>query len=291
MTQPRKSTDSNPGIVGLLPAAVGVARSGRLPCSKEILPLIRREKGDGQVDGGATDVVSTSVLRAMSSAGIAPVHVVLDREKQDVMRYWGSGSDVDVRLSYHLIDATPSIASAIDAVYPFVRDRVVAFGFLDTVYAASGLFSRLRDQQAESESDIVLALFPARDPGREDTVNMSPEGAVRDIHVRVASSPFEWSWGAAIWTPAFTELIHATLQRIANEGYTESIPLGELMAHALRKRLKIDGVLFPEGRFNRIDTPGDWQRLVLADPYETDVSVQPPVTDSPIPTVQTTRQP
>lgn len=290
MASSNKPRVSDSRVVGLLPAAGRARRMGPIPCSKEILPVPSKGK-EGNVDGEAIGVVSLSALRSMSSAGIVPVQMVLTSDKHDVMRYWGGGSDVGVRLSYHLISGSRSVAITVDAAYPFVRDRDIAFAFPDAVYVAEGMFERLLQKKTESAADIVLALFPVSGSGHEDTVNVTAEGVVREIVIDSASSTFPWTWGAALWTPRFSELIHTTLHSDADRSTLDALTLGELMTHAQRKRMKIDGVTFEEGSFKRVRSVADWKSLQNETTLQPATVTPPRSVDSAIPAVQTTRQP
>lgn len=277
-------------VVGLLPATGRASGFGPLPCSKEILP-VRIAEEDG--DDASTEVVSASVLRLMAGAGIDHTVFLIDREKLDIAAYWGSGSRAGLSLAYHPVDGAASIVHAVAASRPFVRDRTVAFGYPDVIYHAPQMYERLIEKQEASGADVVLALFPACDPSREDTVNVSRDGVVREIRVRSATSPFEWAWAAAVWTPAFTELIDATAnpKREHGAGRAEHIHLGDLMNHAQRKGMTLDSVDFSDGRFMEVATPPDWHRILVNPRDEREHEPVQKLKDSSIPSVRTLRQP
>ena len=276
-------------VAGLLPAAGRTPGLGALPCSREILPI---RIDEGEENAGAVEVASSSVLRAMAGAGIAEAHFLIDREKLDIATYWGSGGPSGIALAYHLMEDAPTTVAALASAAPFLRDRMVAFGYPAVVYEAPGMFTQLLSRMEGTDADIVLALFPTGDPAKVDTVNISRDGVVREIRVRSAASPFEWAWGAAVWKPTFTERLSVAVSpQEPDAGQIGEGYLGDLINHARRNGLMIDSMWFPEGHFSPIDAPRDWQRLLLEEPGKTDAAPQARATDTHIPSLQTTRQP
>lgn len=277
-------------VVGLLPATGQASGFGPLPCSKEILPVrIAEEQGDD----ASTEVASASVLRAMAEAGIEQALFMIDCEKLDIAAYWGSGSRAGLSLAYHPIDGAASVVHAVVAARPFVRDRTVAFGYPDVVYHAPQMYERLIEKQEASGADVVLALFPACDPSREDTVNVSRDGVVREIRVRSATSPFEWAWAAAVWSPAVTDFMHNVVPDERGSGVARGaeVSIADVMNRAQRHGLTIVSVTFPDGRFYDIDTPGEWRMMLLGRDQESDSESAPKPSASDIPSLRTARQP
>ena len=92
--RPRMGTDRE--VLGLIPAAGRAERLGRLPCSKELLPIGFRETPQGPVP----KVACHYLLERFRAAGIRRAYLVLHESKWDVARYFGTGAMVDMALAY-----------------------------------------------------------------------------------------------------------------------------------------------------------------------------------------------
>ena len=157
-------------VVGLVPAAGEASRVAPLPCSKELYPI-----GFRSVDGCKSTrpkVAAHYLLEKMRFAGITQIYIVLRKGKWDIPNYFGDGSMFDVNLAYLMMGLPFGTAYSLDQAYPFLPDAIVAFGFPDIVFSPADAYKKLLRRQATTGDDVVLGLFPAREPGKVDIVEV-----------------------------------------------------------------------------------------------------------------------
>lgn len=251
-------------VVALLPAAGQSRRLAPLPCSKELFPI-----GFGSISGlkGARPkVASHYLLEQLGAAGISKGYIVIRNGKWDIPEYWGNGSRLGMDLAYLVIEGSEGPPDTIDRANAFVRDKVIAFGFPDILFRAKDVFLRLLTRLDECGADLVLALFPAHDHKAMDMVDIDAGHRVRAIHLKPKKTRLRYAWLCAVWTPIFTEFLHQFLIRV-RRGQTAGlignhkidpqgdIPVGAVLAAAVRAKLNVEGVKFPAGRYIDIGTP------------------------------------
>ncbi len=248
--------------VGLIPAGGQASRLGRLPGSKELLPVGFRRTRDGDI---SPSVALQHLLDHMADAEVESAYVLLRQGKWDVPTYFGSGDEAGLPLAYLTGEPTGSVPETIDRAFPFVAEARVAFGFPDVLFEPKGAFRRLLEHQESTGADVVLGLFPAPDCRITDMVELDDEGRVRRIEVRPRTSDLAFNWLLAVWTPTFTRFLHDELhQQLTKEAAAGAKPaaernlefqLGTLFARALHRRMDVRGVPFPHGGFLDIGTP------------------------------------
>jgi glucose-1-phosphate thymidylyltransferase len=238
-------------VFGLIPAAGRALRLGPLPCSKEILPIGFRPTPAGP----APKVAGHYLLESFAAAGVERVFMVLDESKGDVPRYFGNGALAGVSLAYLMTSGSRSIAHSLDRAFPFVAHGDVVCGFPDVLFTPADAFSRLIERREESGADLVLGLFPARDPRTTDMVELDEEGNVVRLEVRPAATELRFCWLIAAWGPTFTWFVHHLVEGLP-EGERE-LPIGEVVQAAIDSRLHVEGVPFPEGSYRDIGTPAE----------------------------------
>lgn len=243
-------------VVGLIPAAGRAQRLGRLPCSKEVLPVGFRETPSGP----APVVLCHHLLDRFRAAGVGRAFVVVRDEKLDVPRYLGAGDEVGVALAYVVIPGSGSVPETLDRAFPFVGDALVALGFPDVVFRPEDAYARLLERQAATGADVVLGLFPADQPWRTDMVDLAPDGRVRRIEVRPAASELAFNWLIAVWGPLFGRFLREAVgrERTAGTGEAgEELQIGAVLAAAVAAGLRVEGVPFPDGAYRDLGTPAD----------------------------------
>jgi len=242
----------NPAVVlGLIPAAGRAQRLGRLPCSKELLPIGFRETPEGT----APKVACHYLLERFRAAGIRRAYLVLHESKWDVARYFGTGAMADMALAYLSIPGSRSVPETLDNAFPFVRDSIVALGFPDCLFEPADAYARLLERQAATGADLVLGLFPTDRCRTTDMVDCGPDGRVRRIEVRPESTPLRFNWLIAVWTPVFTLHLHEAVRTSTQEG--GELQIGAVVRSAVESGLHAEGVEFSEGWFRDIGTPAD----------------------------------
>jgi len=245
-------------VVGLIPAAGRALRLGGClgGASKEVLPVGR----DGRP-------AAELLLRSLALAGIERACVVLRTGKRDVPERLGDGTELGVRLEYLEIAASSSVAETLDRAYRRVRGRRVALGFPDILFRPADALARVRERQEASGADAVLGLVPTDRPEKADLVAVDAGGRV--LRLAIKPGPGEarpdppLTWIAAVWGPALTELLHrevaAGRRRSPEERGRELYP-GDVLQRAVEEGLRVEAVVFPEGRHLDIGTPEDLER-------------------------------
>lgn len=218
------------------------------------------------LQGPRVRVVSHYLLECLQKAGIRKGFIVIRQGKWDIPAYWEDGDMLGMNLAYLVIGGSNGPPDTIDRAYPFVKDKIVAFGFPDIILRPKDVFARLLDRLDCSRGDVVLALFPAHDAKAMDMIDIDAALRVRAIHLKPRTSRLQYAWLCAVWTPVFTAFLHQFLRgvkrgekdgvvgnrRIDAQG---DIPVGLVLKEAVKAKLKVEGVTFPSGRYIDIGTP------------------------------------
>lgn len=252
-------------LMGLVPAGGEAARIAPLPCSKELYPV-----GYRSVDNGSSlrpKVACHYLLERMRLAGTRKAYVILRAGKWDIPGYFADGKMLDMNLAYLMMDLPFGVPYTLDQAYPFVSDAMVVFGFPDIIFRPNDAFAHLLARQAASESEIVLGLFPARQPHKMDMVDLDKDGGIRSIVIKPIQTDLHYTWIIAVWTPGFTEFLHQyllarQLRNIKEQGGIDTgkhseMFLGHVIQAALEKGIYIDSVIFNEADYLDIGTPED----------------------------------
>lgn len=253
-----------PECVGLIPAAGRARRISPLPCSKEIFPV---GFGDiGKKGRKHPKAAAHYLLENMSLAGAQKAYLVLSKGKWDIPAYFGSGSMLDMALGYLMTDLPYGVPFTLDSAFPFLCDKRVLFGFPDILIRAEDLYVQLLDRLQVSQADIVLGLFLADNPRKMDMVDLDADGYIRGIRIKPEQTTLTWTWITAVWNVSFTRFMHDYVVRHLEtmaacggsaEDRRKEIHLGDVIAAGIGSGLKIDKVMFPQGRYVDIGTPED----------------------------------
>lgn len=240
-------------VVGLIPAAGRATRLGKLPCSKEILPVgFTQSPVDAQT---RVRPACHDLLAAMRIASVRHAYMAIGHGKWDIPAYLGDGSDRGPILSYVVVRDSPSVTHTVDRAYPFLRGATVVFGFPDIVFQPTDVLARLRTRLDRSPAAVVLGLFPAQQHHKVDMVAVD-QGRVRRIDIKPRQTPLELTWILAAWTPAFTEFLHdwvATTKPHSRDPDQEA-HLGCVLQTAIDDGWHIDSVVVADGWYQDIGT-------------------------------------
>lgn len=250
-------------IVGLIPAGGKAERIAPLPCSKEIFPIgFQIMKGRSQA---RPKVACHYLLEKFQFAGITQAYIVLRKGKWDIPAYFGDGEFVNIHLGYLIMGESFGPPHTLDQAYPFVRDKVVAFGFPDIIISSENVFKLLLDQQVSTQADVVLAIFPAHNPQIMDMVEIDETGKIHGMYLKPDKTDLHLCWLCGVWTPVFTQFMHEYLQEYRREHSLQigkeiesdgrDLTVGAVMQAAIKKGLKIYGVTFLHGHYIDVGTP------------------------------------
>ena len=257
------------GVVGVVPAAGKATRIEPLPCSKEIYPVgFRRDQRTGEM---RPQVASHHLFDKFRIAGIPLAYVILRRGKWDIPAYFGEGDVVGVRLAYLAIDDSLGPANTLDRAFPFVAERIVAFGFPDILFGPDDVFDRLLTAMKLHVADAALALYVAQDIPQSDMIDVDADGRIRAVVLKPAASALRFTWACAVWGPNFSGFMHDFLAAERAKGESPGayrqidargdLPVGAVIKAAVDGGLHLAGVPFPGVGFLDIGTP---EKLVEA---------------------------
>lgn len=239
-------------IVGLIPAAGFGRRMGLNAGSKEIVPIGRRPNNQPRP-------AISYLLERLGRASIRRALVVLRSAKLDIATDLEDGGDDGVDLVYRLVAATRSTVHTLDAARPWTDDRRVALGFPDLIFEPVDAYAALVSKQEETGADLVLGLFPAKEPERTDMVELAIDGRPQRLFIRDPSCDLRFNWSIALWTPVFTEFLHAWLSsdRAIAVALEREIYVGDVIQSSLEACLHAEAVAFPKGSYLDVGTPRD----------------------------------
>ena len=248
-------------VIGLIPAGGQAKRLSPLPCSKELYPI-----GFERTDAAATErpkAVCEYLLERMRQAGIERVYIVLRQGKWDIPAYLRDGAMLDMHIAYLMMNLPFGAPYTLDQAYPFVRDSLVALGFPDILFGTENGFEQLLVKQAASGSDVVLGLFPTDRSEKVDMVDVEADGKIRRIVIKPKQTSLRFTWGIAVWTPAFTHYMHEYLKgRGATAAQQPELFVGDVIQAAIHDGLQIQSLQVSKEPFLDIGTPDDLVRAL-----------------------------
>jgi glucose-1-phosphate thymidylyltransferase len=175
-----------------------------------------------------------------------------------------------MHLAYLMMGLPFGTPYSLDQAHPFVQNTLVAFGFPDILFQGDDVFVKLLDHQAATGADVVLGLFPVKEPKTMDMVETDDNGVVNSIVIQPRQTRLQFGWIIAVWTPTFTRFLHKHLQLIQNEEYGLSrklpskheVSVGHVFREALDKGLKLQSVAFTGHKYLDIGTPANLAKAI-----------------------------
>ena len=248
-------------VIGLVPAGGQAKRIGPLPCSKELYPIgFRVVEGE---EGRRPKTACHYILEKMRGAGITQIYIVLREGKWDIPAYLRDGSMLGVHIAYLIVQLPFGVPYTLDQAYPFVQDRVVAFGFPDIIFNAESSFKQLIDRQKASNADIVLGLFPTDRPEKEEMVDVDKYGRVKEIIIKPSRTSLHYTWGIAVWSPRFTRFLHDyVIARKSSADRNPELSITEVLQAAIEMNMNAEACPVSDHGYLDIGTPEDLLKAV-----------------------------
>jgi glucose-1-phosphate thymidylyltransferase len=101
----------------------------------------------------------------------------------------------------------------------------------------------------------VLGLFPADRPETMDVVAVGSDGRVAQILIKPTQTALRETWGIAVWTPAFTEFLHAHLKQRPETTEGTELHVGNVIQAAIEAGMRVEGLTVSERPFLDIGLP------------------------------------
>lgn len=247
--------------IAIIPAAGKGSRLGKIGHSKELLPV---DAGDKMPAGNRTMPVAAFLINRLRDSGIKQVHLITRAGKTDIVEHFQSGKSLDVQMTYSITETDAGVPFTIDEAYSCIQDKNVLFGFPDILFYPANAFVGLMDQLAKQPTlDLVLGLFPVKDPENWDTVALGAKGEVLNLVIKEKrDEPFSPAWIIAAWRPSFSAFIHRKVEGIkavqAQSG--QELYMGHVIQMALDEGLQVGGRLFKSGKCHDVGTPEGYAR-------------------------------
>jgi glucose-1-phosphate thymidylyltransferase len=236
-------------LVGLIPAAGKGSRLGRLPFSKELLPLA----GPVSLDAPPPPESPTAIehcLDTMAVAGIEHAHIIIAPEKRDIPQRVGNGSRIGMNLQYIELADSPSVPASLDCAFDRVQGSNCALLFPDIVFEpATALRDAVRANRS-SLADVTLALVPSNNSEKVDIVTVATSGRVERIVPKPGPGISGLTWVAAVWSPRFSEFLHEKVSHstrtLVGTGEVETY-VGDILTAAIDEGMIVDSLSFATG--------------------------------------------
>jgi glucose-1-phosphate thymidylyltransferase len=258
-------------VIALIPAAGQGQRVAPIPCSKEVYPIGFYWDTVNQVS--RPKVVIHYLLERLRLAGIYKAFVILRDGKWDIPSYTGNGARWDMHLAYLMVDVSYGSPYSLDQAWPFVHNARIALGFPDIIFSPEDAFINLLRRQEQSGAEVVLGLFPSDHPQKMDMVDADDRGHVRAILIKPQRTTLRYSWMIAVWTPTFTQFMHAYLAHKINMLQAthcmsdelrpfKELYVGDVILEAMASGMRVESEIFGLGNCIDIGTPKDLERAI-----------------------------
>ncbi len=249
-------------FVGLIPAAGYGTRISPLPFSKELFPI-----GFTKIRNGSeqkVEVVSANLIHAMVNAGVKNIYMVIRENKWDIPHYYKTGEEFNTNIAYIVTKPTSGTPQTIMKGYPFIRGKIVLFGFPDIYINSIAYFRSIVRKLIETDSDIVLGLFKASNPDKVDMIDLSNSSNVKNIIIKPKSTYLKFTWLIAAWKPAYTKFMYEYIRKAESANFNhKELFVGDIINEAIKKKFKVSSVLFPDQTYFDIGTIDELKECLL----------------------------
>lgn len=196
------------------------------------------------------------LLESMRIAGANRAVVGLRPGKWDIPAHLADGAAYGLTLAYTVIPDSPGVPWTVRQALQFAPDARVLFGFPDIVFRPADALARVERRQRERGSNVVLGLFPARQPSKMDMVALDDDGFVQEIVIKPRTTTFRSTWLFAVWNSAFSIFLETHLQTLDahDRSANEELHLGNVISAALAHGWHVDAVEIHEGVYYDIGT-------------------------------------
>ncbi len=236
--------------IGLIPAGGIASRLGKLPCSKEVFPLVGSD--------GSLQVLASRLIRCYRLAGIENMYFIIRKGKWDIVDYFGDGREMVVNIGYLIMNAPYGTPFTLNQAYPYIKDRIVAMGFPDIVFQPENAIVEIRERLGTGVADVVTGLVPHDQYASSDMVELDKGGKIERIVIKENRPDLRYSWFIAMWKPSFSAFMNAYVRHAESnnevrvrksDGSFREMYVGDVIQASLESGLKVDHVLFEDGYY------------------------------------------
>lgn len=172
-------------IFGILPMAGKGSRLQPIAFSKELYPVSFT---------GRHFTISEFNIRAMNRAKVDEIKLVVHPTKQDISKYYSSGS-YPVSIYYYASKSLPE--SCLFPINGLHDEDICLFGLPDTLFSPSDSYIKLKTELLNGV-DLCLGLFKVIDGSKYDSVKWNKyTNEIEGVCVKSSPPLSNWIWG--IW--------------------------------------------------------------------------------------------
>jgi glucose-1-phosphate thymidylyltransferase len=240
--------------VGILPAAGIASRLRPFRYPKELMPVLFTR--DVHSDRARPVVAAEYSLTAMREAGIVKCIVIINESKPEILKYFGNGSELGMNLMYAVQSKPTGLPHAINSVKDWIEGAHVCLALPDTVFRPRHAIVDICQEISHSNSDLVLGVFPTREPQSLGPVRVTSDGRVLEVQDKPVETDLKNTWGVAVWSPRFTTLLNERVCRWEEKGAcAKEHPLGGVFDEAVRCGFSVRSVTYEKGDYIDIGKP------------------------------------
>lgn len=247
-----------PRFIGILPAAGLGSRLKPFRYPKELLPIVYVPNGNGQ--HVRPMLAAEYSLQAMRRASITQCFIVISDWKTEIIRYFGDGVDIGVRIAYLHQTVPHGLANAVNTAYDWVGESYVCLALPDTIFSPFDAIAKLRQQILLLESDLVLGVFPTPEPQHFGPTRIKSDCRVIEVLDKPAHTDLANTWGIAIWSPRFTHFLHESVHSFDKN---EEQVIGDIFNSAILHGLNVHAVFFQSGMYTDLGRAEGISSIIL----------------------------
>ncbi len=252
-------------FIGILPAAGIASRLRPFRYPKELLPVLFSRDA---TTGRARPVVAAEYsLLAMRDAGIEKCIIIINEGKPEILKYFGNGADLGMNLVYAVQSKPTGLPRAIHAAGDWLDGAHVCLALPDTIFRPRSAIREICGEIRSNGSDLVLGVFPTDEPQHLGPVRYSTDGRVLEVQDKPVETELRNTWGVAVWSPRFTELLAGSVGAWEmKEKDEKEHPLGEIFDEAVRSGFMVRSVSFENGDYIDIGKPEGIHSIIMDGP-------------------------
>ncbi len=236
-------------VIGILPAGGQARRIHGF--FKEMMPI-----GINERDKSKFVVSSERILECILAAGASSVHYLLNPEKSFIAEYYARQELFTGRVNFNYISKeieNKGLPYALNNLYDQLKEFDYALmGFPDNFIEPAESFKIVLQFCKAKRADLALGLYKTDSRNKGGYIRFDSRSKVILSHVDHTSPTFPTSadnlWAIACWNPAFTELMHTSLDsRMGSRD--RDLPFGFLIDEALSaSHLRVHASFVDEAR-------------------------------------------
>ena len=239
-------------LIGLIPAAGNARRLAPLPCSKEIFPLGFMDVEENGSQVRRPKPVGIYLLEQFQQAGVQRAFTIINKDKTDILHYFGSGFSNKLALAYLVQEVQSGMPGALDQAWPWLRGATILFGMPDTIFYPKDAYIELLSTHDRLKADVTLGLFPTDKPERFGMVDFGEDGRLLNTIDKPEQTELKFMWGIGCWESVFTDFMHEYLHQ--NGNVKREVVLGSIFQAAVESGLKVCVHPFTDGEYIDIGT-------------------------------------